>query len=224
MLDSLKEGIVLIDKPQGWTSHDVVAKVRRLTGVKRVGHAGTLDPLATGLLIVLVGREFTKKQDMFMKQEKEYMVTGRLGITTDSYDLDGQVTARSEWRGVKQIDRSQLEATLPLFLGEIDQQVPAFSAVKVQGKKLYELARRKANIADLPVRKVVNKELELLNVTTNDETSEATFSLRVVCSSGTYIRSLVHDIGQKLKVGATVTHLRRTRIGALHIKDALKLA
>lgn len=225
MLDSLKAGIVLIDKPQGWTSHDVVAKVRRLTGVKRVGHAGTLDPLATGLLIVLVGREFTQRQAEFMKQEKEYLVTGQLGLTTDSYDSEGLVVQQETWQKVSQIERQQVVDALDQFRGEIAQQVPAFSAVKVKGKKLYEAARRGKTVqAELPVRRVTIKEVELVDFAMDETTQQATFSLRVVCSSGTYIRSLIHDLGQVLGVGATVTALRRTRIGDLHIKDATPLA
>lgn len=213
-------GILLIDKPQGWTSHDVVAKVRGLTGVKKVGHAGTLDPLATGLLIVLVGKEFTKKQDQLMKLDKEYWCEAELGMTTDSYDLDGEVTSQAEWQQVKQIDQIQLEKILLRFTGKIEQTVPAFSAVKIKGQKLYDRARRGqlANVT-LPSREVEIKELELVEFQQNFTEQKSIFKIRLVCSSGTYVRSLIHDIGQELGVGAVVTNLRRTRIGQYQLNE-----
>lgn len=221
-----KKGLLLIDKPEDWTSHDVVGKVRRLTGVKKVGHAGTLDPLATGLLIVLVGREFTKLQSQFLKQDKEYLVSARLGVVTDSYDAHGQITSEAEWSSLKEIDQENLLAILEKFKGTISQQVPIFSAVKVKGEKLYNKARAGKTAADvsLPVRKVEIKSLELISFSKDEQAKQASFSLRVSVSSGTYIRSLVHDIGQLLEVGAHVVSLRRTKIGDLSVEQAQNLS
>jgi len=214
-------GLLLIDKPSGWTSHDVVAKVRHITGIKTVGHAGTLDPLATGLLIVLVGKEFTKQQTQFLKMDKEYVVTAQLGITTDSYDTDGQIVSQAEWSQVKKINQAQVKTVLTHLTGAITQTVPAFSAVKVKGKKLYNLARKQQlDLATLPQRQVKIYSLELLNFTIDQVKQQILVTLKIKCSSGTYIRSLVHDLGQLLGVGATVTRLRRTHIGPYRVEDA----
>ena len=213
-------GVVLVDKPSGMTSHDVVNLVRRATGVKRVGHAGTLDPLATGLLIILISREFTKQQSKFLKQDKQYLVTGKLGITTDSYDIDGQVIEEADRGKVEKISQEEIEESLQFFKGEITQTVPAYSAVKVKGKKLYELARKdKIDVKKLPKRQVTIHSIELVEF----DGEKGEFVLRVECSSGTYIRSLVHDLGKKLGVGATVTQLRRTKIGKMKVEDAISL-
>lgn len=217
-------GVLLIDKPSGITSHDVVNQVRRQTGVKRVGHAGTLDPLATGLLIILVGRDATKKQAEFLHQDKEYICTAQLGIETDTYDSEGVITRRTPWERVKQLTPDQVESALAHFRGEIHQTVPAYSAVKVQGQKLYDKARRGTiDITALPSRVVKIYELELLDFY-KDEAQQAVFlSLRVKCSSGTYIRSLVYDLGQFLGIGAYITALRRTKIGEFTVEDAQQL-
>lgn len=213
-------GIVLIDKPSGITSHDVVDQVRRATGVKRIGHAGTLDPLATGLLIILISREFTKQQSKFLKQDKQYLVTGRLGIVTDSYDIDGQVLKEANKQEVEKITKEDIETALQSFKGEITQTVPAYSAVKVKGKKLYELARKdKINLKKLPQRQVTIQSIKLMKI--NKEKGE--FTLQIDCSSGTYIRSLVHDLGEKLGTGATVVQLRRTKIGKMKVEDGVRL-
>ncbi len=217
-------GILLIDKPSGLTSHDVVYKVRKKTGVKRVGHAGTLDPLATGLLIILVGREFTKRQTEFLKQDKEYLCRVQLGVETDTYDIDGQITKKAEWEEISRVTQEDLEKVLENFRGEIIQTVPAYSAVKVKGEKLYQKARKgEINKEDLPSRKVSIKELELMEFEKNDRKQEVFSTIKVECGSGTYIRSLVHDIGQKLGVGATVSSLRRTSIGEHRLEDAVSL-
>lgn len=217
-------GILLIDKPTGITSHDVVYRVRKKTGVRKVGHAGTLDPLATGLLIILVSREFTKKQTQFLKQDKEYICEAQLGIETDSYDVDGQIVKEEAWEKIDKICQEDFEKVLNQFRGEISQTVPAFSAVKVKGEKLYQKARRgEIDKKALPSRQVIIKELELLEFEKDVENRTLFFKIRVFCSSGTYIRSLAHDIGQELGVGATVSQLRRTKIGDLSIGDAVSL-
>ncbi len=217
-------GILLIDKPVGITSHDVVYRVRRKTGVKKVGHAGTLDPLATGLLIILVGREFTKRQTEFLKQDKEYWCEVRLGVETDSYDLEGQVIGETDWQELENISQLDIENVLNKFRGEILQVVPAFSAIKIKGQKLYEKARRgEINKKDLPSRKVKIKKLELIDFSKDKNHKTIFFTIKVACSSGTYIRSLAHDIGQSLGVGAIVSQLRRTKIGDFSVKDAEKI-
>ncbi|MBT3249168.1 MAG: tRNA pseudouridine(55) synthase TruB [Candidatus Pacebacteria bacterium] len=217
-------GILLIDKPTGITSHDVVYKVRKKTGVKRVGHAGTLDPLATGLLIVLVGREFTKRQSEFLKQDKEYLCEVQLGIETDTYDVDGQIIKEADWENLVRISKEDVEKVLDQFRGQISQTVPAFSAVKVKGRKLYEKARKgEIDKKDLPSREVHIKELEPIDLKKDEVAQEMFFNIRVACSSGTYIRSLAHDIGQELGVGATVKELRRTKIGELKLEDSTPL-
>ena len=218
---SSSSGILLIDKPTGMTSHDVVYKVRKKTDVKRVGHTGTLDPLATGLLIILVGREFTKRQNEFLKLDKEYICEAQLGIETDTYDADGKVIQRAKWKELKEISQTNLKKVLENFRGEIIQIVPAYSAVKIKGQKLYEKARKGEIIKDLPSKKIDIKKLELLDFKKDQQ--KIFFTIKVVCSSGTYIRSLVHDIGQLLGVGATITSLRRISIGKYKIKDAMTL-
>ena len=244
----LSEGIILIDKPSGMTSHDVIAILRKKLSAKgrpasgwKIGHAGTLDPLATGLLIVLVGREYTKRQAEFMAGEKEYICRAKLGIETDTYDIEGKVIREEVWEEIEKIKEEKIKKLLKKFTGKIQQRVPAFSAVKVKGKKLYEKARKgQIKESELPVRLVEIKELELANFSTSplassqdsDSSSspkgeglskEIFFEVRVVCSKGTYIRSLIYDIGQELGVGATVVNLRRTRSGKFRVEEANKL-
>lgn len=224
----LQEGILFVDKPTGVSSHRVVNWARKLSGIKKVGHTGTLDPLATGLLILLIGRKYTRLQDEYLKQDKEYECTAQLGITTDSYDIDGTVLETADWSDIVQITKDQLEKTLLKFTGEIQQAVPIYSAVKKQGKKLYEIAReakkneaaqKMANeiLENLPKRTVQIYNLQLTDFEKNEAQKKLTFSFKVSCSSGTYIRSLAHDIGTELGVGATVVSLRRTKIGGTSI-------
>lgn len=224
-LETLKEkggGVILVDKPETWSSHDVVGWMRKQLGIRRIGHAGTLDPLATGLLVVLVGREFTKLQDQFMKQDKVYEVRARFGQVRDTYDATGQVISETPWPEVKKITRDQVEQTAKKFLGKIQQTVPIYSAVKVGGQKLYHKARQGEKVESLPVREIEIHDLKVTDFALNEEEQlcEATFWLHV--SSGTYIRSFVHDLGQELGVGAYVVALRRTKIGNLSVKDAFK--
>jgi tRNA pseudouridine55 synthase len=217
-------GILLVDKPAGMTSHDVVNFFRRQTGIKRIGHAGTLDPFATGLLVILVGRAATKQQSHFLHQSKEYFCQAQLGLTTDSYDFTGRVVTHRPFAEVALITRTQLEAILPKFRGKIAQTVPAFSAVKIKGQKLYDQARKGTiDLSTLPTRTVEIFELELQDFTLDSKAQKVLFSLWVHCSSGTYIRSLIHDIGQILGVGATVTQLHRTKIDNLRVEDAIKI-
>ena len=208
-----QRGILLVDKPTGPTSHDLVDWMRRVSGVRRVGHTGTLDPLASGLMIMLVGREYTKLQDQFLKMDKTYLVTAQLGITSDSYDITGSVMTKNDnWQNLK---KENFENVVNQFVGQIEQTVPIYSAVKIKGEKLYDLARRgQADQVGLPARSVTIYSLKITNF------SLPHFTLEVSCSSGTYIRSLIHDIGQTLGVGAVVTALRRTQISDYSINQA----
>lgn len=207
--------IIIIDKPQGWTSFDVVAKVRGIvkknTGQKRprVGHAGTLDPLATGLLIVLVGSA-TKRQAEFMNQDKIYQVQLRLGETSTTDDQEGEKTKVSDVEPAL----GQVEAVVDSFVGEIKQVPPVFSAIKVSGQRAYKLARQGRDIKLEPRKVTVYYIAEL-------EYNYPYISFTTKVSSGTYIRSLVRDIGQKLASGAYMSGLRRTQIGEVSISDAV---
>jgi len=215
------EGIFLIDKPSGISSHGMVNKMRGITGIKRVGHTGTLDPLASGLLIILVGRNFTKLQGSFLKRDKTYTCTAQLGLETDTYDITGQEINRSTWEKLKTIDSTLMEKILKKFRGEITQTVPPFSAVKISGQKLYDKAIEKTiEEKDLPKRKVKISKLILTQLRKDVSTKNVYFSLETTVSSGTYIRSLVHDIGKELGVGATITQLRRTKIENYSVEDA----
>ncbi len=205
--------VILIDKPKGWTSFDVVAKVRsslrKETGQKvKVGHAGTLDPLATGLLVVLIGKA-TKKQDGFMKKDKIYEVELKLGETSTTADEEGEKSSISS----KKPSQDEIQAVLASFIGEIEQIPPVFSAIKVNGQRAYKLARA-GKAVKLEPRKVTIYAI-----------SDVSYSYPVLMfatkvSSGTYIRSLVTDIGDQLKTGAYMTNLRRTQIGEFSISDA----
>lgn len=218
----IKPGVYLVDKPSGPSSHDVVNYFRKKSGIKRIGHCGTLDPLASGLLIILVGREYTRKQSLYLKKDKEYLVTARLGIETDSYDQTGKVTSQLDRRHLKEINKADLRKIIPQFKGEIQQIVPIFSAVKIKGQKLYQKARKGESV-ELPSRLVEIKKIALKKFKKDVKNEEISFELLVVCSSGTYIRSLVQDIGKKLKCGANVSILRRLKIGKFNVKRGIKL-
>jgi tRNA pseudouridine55 synthase len=202
-------GVLIIDKPQGWTSHDVVAKLRGILGEKRIGHGGTLDPMATGVLPVFAGRA-TRAVEFASETEKEYIATLRLGLTTDTQDITGTVL---EERPVK-VTAERLERALAPFRGEIMQVPPMYSAVKQDGKKLYELARAGIQVDRRP-RRVTIHSLEL-----GEQISSVEYVLRVVCSKGTYVRTLCHDIGQALQCGAAMSALRRTRAGGFGLDGA----
>lgn len=205
-------GFILIDKPKGWTSFDVVAKLRGITGIRKIGHAGTLDPIATGLLIVAIGRDATKQIDQYMKMDKVYIAKAKLGEISDTYDAEGIIQEFSKEIRTKE----ELEKTLGLFKGETLQVPPMFSAKKVGGKKLYELARQGKEIERQPVKIKING----INLLSFDY---PWFEMEVSCGSGTYIRSLINDIGQELKVGAIMYELRRISIGDFNIKKAVQL-
>ena len=210
--------ILCFDKPLEWTSFDLVNKVRymikRKLGVKKfkIGHAGTLDPLATGVLIVCTGKA-TKRIEEFQYQTKEYVATLRLGATTPSFDLEQEIDAEYP---TEHITREMVEETLKTFLGEIQQIPPAYSAVKVNGKRAYDYAR-KGNEVELKPKLLVIDEIELLDC------QLPYITIRVVCSKGTYIRALARDIGTALKSGAHLTSLRRTRVGDVTVENCISL-
>lgn len=205
------EGILLVDKPEGRTSFSVVAQVRRLSGQKKVGHSGTLDPFATGLLVLLLGKEWTRQANVFMSQTKEYRAVLRLGVCTDTFDRDGSVVELSEYIPTQE----QLLEVLGRFQGVIEQTPPMFSAKKVNGQRLYQLARKGIEIERVPCK--VEVSLSLI------EYSYPYAVIDVVCSKGTYIRSLGHDIGVSLGCFAHLESLRRTRSGSLLVSEALCL-
>lgn len=228
----LSEGVLFVDKPTGFSSHFLVNWARKQSGIKKVGHTGTLDPLATGLLILLIGKKYTKLQPHYLKQDKEYVCTARLGLQTDSYDSAGKTIFESSWTQVAAVTKSDIERVILQFTGTIEQAVPIFSAVKQDGKKLYELARKaeydsavQAEVTkllqNLPKRSITIYSLELLSFKKNEVKKEVMFSFKVLCSSGTYVRSIAHDIGTVLGVGATVTALKRTKIGSFSLQDAV---
>lgn len=205
-----EEGVVLlIDKPMGWTSFDVIRKLRHLIRIRKIGHAGTLDPLATGLLIVCTGK-FTKRINQYMAQQKEYTGTITLGATTPTYDLESEPI---NFKPTDQITLDQIKLQLTSFTGPIQQIPPAHSAIKVDGKRVYELARKGKEVK-LEPRTVHIYAFEVL------ELHEAQLQFRVVCSTGTYIRSLANDLGQALGCGAYLSSLRRTRIGEFEVTAA----
>jgi tRNA pseudouridine55 synthase len=204
--------VLLIDKPLYWTSFDAVRKIRNMIGIKKVGHAGTLDPLATGLLIICTGK-FTKRINEFMSQEKEYTGTIVLGAVTETYDLESEPTS---FKPVEGITETMILATAKLFTGDILQVPPAHSAIKQKGKRVYELARNGQEVV-LEARKVHIAEFSILNITGNR------LSFRVTCSTGTYIRSLAHDFGKLLGFGGYLASLCRTRIGNFRLENALSI-
>ena len=217
--EDYKEGqLILIDKPLEWTSFQVVNKVRWLIKQQfnlkkiKVGHAGTLDPLATGLLILCTGK-FTKKIDSYQAQEKEYTGTFTMGATTPSYDLETEIDAKFDYSS---ITSEEINEATHKFIGETQQQPPVFSALKKDGKRLYEFARANEKV-DIPKRSVHISELKITAI------DLPKIDFRVVCSKGTYIRSLAHDFGIALNNGAHLTALRRTKIGEFSVEDAISI-
>lgn len=204
--------VILIDKPIEWTSFDAVRKVRYLVKTKKVGHAGTLDPLATGLLIICTGK-FTKQINNYMAQEKEYTGSFTLGATTPTYDLESEPT---DIKPYEQLTAEQIHAATLPFTGPILQIPPAHSAIKVDGKRVYELARQGKEVK-LEPRPVTIHAFDITAI------EGATIFFRVVCSTGTYIRSLANDFGQSLGCGAYLSSLRRTKIGQFSVDDAMTI-
>jgi len=201
--------ILAVDKPMEWSSFDVIRKLRGLSPIRKMGHAGTLDPMATGLLIVLSGKA-TKLMNHFLGQDKEYEATIRLGQTTASWDAETDVLEEKDASGITE---DEIEEALQAFRGNITQITPAYSAVKVEGERLYKKARRGERII-LPTRSVTVHSFDLLHK------QGADVGVRISCSSGTYIRSLAHELGDALGVGGHLVRLRRTRIGSLMANEA----
>jgi len=212
-MNSYEQGqLLLINKPLHWTSFDVVRRIRHLVKVKKVGHAGTLDPLATGLLVICTGK-FTKKINEYMAQEKEYSGSFTIGAETPTYDLESNP---QNFKSIENVNAENVKTLAEKFVGYIPQVPPAHSAIKLQGKRVYELARKGKQV-ELEPRRVFIKEFEITNV------ELPIVNFRVVCSTGTYIRSLASDFGNALGCGAYLSSLCRTRIGSFKLEDALTI-
>lgn len=206
------DGILLIDKPSGITSHDAVDYIRKKAGIKRVGHTGTLDPNATGLLILCLGKA-TRLSEYFISLDKIYEGRMRLGIVTDSHDIDGNVIKENE---VKNITKKEVKRFLSEFIGDIEQIPPMISAIRIGGKRLYKMAREGLEIERKP-RKVKIYEFTLLDMKLPD------IWFRVACSRGTYVRTLCHDLGERMGCGATLIELKRTQVGNYKLENAIPL-
>jgi len=205
----LKEGILLLNKPEGRTSFSLIRSLRKLTGIKKIGHAGTLDPFATGVMIMLIGREYTRLSDKLLFQDKEYLANVSFGVSTDTYDCDGKVVARSKKIPLP----TEIQEVVAKLQGEIEQIPPMYSAKKVRGKKLYEIARKGETIERTPAK--VKLTTEILSYTYPN------LYLRIACSKGTYIRSIAHEMGQLLGCGAHLSKLNRTRSGNFCLDNCL---
>ena len=205
-------GVLVVDKPVGLTSHDVVQIIRRGTGIRRAGHTGTLDPRASGVLVILIGPA-VRLSEYVSASDKRYQATVRLGSTTDTFDAEGRVTARAS---VDSITEQRFEEALTQFIGEIQQVPPPYSAIKVQGRKAYEMAREGEEV-DLAPRTIHVYSLEML------EWAPPEAVIDVFCSSGTYVRSLANDLGAALGCGAYLVGLRRTKSGRFTLRDAVTL-
>lgn len=205
-------GIVLIDKPLEFTSHDVVGKLRRKFNTKRIGHAGTLDPLATGLLVVAVGPATRFLQYLYL-EPKVYRAVVRFGVTTDSYDAEGDILSE---KPVPSDLAAQLEEVIPTFLGLQEQVPPMYSAVKVKGQPLYKYARQGVEV-ERKARTIHIERMDVLSM------GEATVELEIECSGGTYVRTIAHDLGERIGCGAYLQSLVRTQIGGFHLDNAFSL-
>lgn len=211
-MDNLLNGFLIINKPKGWTSFDVVARLRRILGVKKIGHTGTLDPLATGVLVVAVGKA-TRLLEYLMGWDKEYEAEFKFGWVSDTYDVEGKLR-ELDFEG--EVSLSQVKVALNQFRGEIEQVPPSFSAIKVKGKKAYELARQGKEVV-LKARRVQIYKLEILDY------EFPCLRMRIQVSKGTYIRSLGHDLGQVLGCGVILTELKRTAAGEFELSQAQSL-
>jgi tRNA pseudouridine55 synthase len=205
-------GVLVIDKPVGMTSHDVVQAVRRGTGIRRAGHTGTLDPRASGVLVVLIGPA-VRLSEFLTTSEKRYQAVMKFGMTTSTYDTEGAITSQGREYNFEFED---LEEALTKFVGEVEQTPPVYSALKIDGRRAYELARKGEEI-EMEPRKITVHSLELLEW----EAPEAVIDIH--CSSGTYIRSLAHDLGEEMGSGATLINLRRTKNGRFTLRDSVSL-
>jgi tRNA pseudouridine55 synthase len=231
-------GLLLINKPSGPTSHDIVNIARKKLNIRTIGHTGTLDPFATGLLILLVGKAATKQQSRFLKLDKQYLTTALFGLMSDTYDITGKIHKLIDLETSKLVPKGprwgNLETILPKFTGTILQTVPPFSAVKRHGQKLYHLARKgRVDPDELPQRPVTIHKFVITNqsLPSNPWFTQISKKLKtknyqlitfkIHCSSGTYIRSLIHDLGQELGTGALVAALHRTRIGPYSVSPAI---
>jgi len=210
---AMKYGFVLVNKPEGPTSHDIVNRLRKITGTKKIGHSGTLDPFATGLLILGIGRETTKNLSKFQKLDKEYIAKIKLGGVSNTYDRTGKIVLKED---AEPISKEKIEKIISEFIGEISQVPPIFSAKKDKGKKLYQLARKGVKVRPKPA--IVRIEyIEILKY------KWPYLEIEVKCSSGTYIRSLANDIGEKLGCGGYLEELCRTKIGNFPLREAVDL-
>jgi len=209
----MKEGFILIDKPKGITSHDVVDKLREITKIRKIGYAGTLDPLGTGLLILGIGRGATRRLSEFLRLDKEYIAKLRLGAISDTFDKEGKI----EFKKIEKIpSREKIGKVIKEFIGQIYQIPPSYSAKKIKGEKAYNLARKGRKV-ELKPQKVNIYKIKILRY------KFPYLEIKVNCSSGTYIRSLASDIGKRLNCGGLLEELRRTRIGNFSVKQAKKL-
>jgi tRNA pseudouridine55 synthase len=211
-MKNVVSGVLVVDKPVGLTSHDVVQIIRRGTGIRRAGHTGTLDPRASGVLVVLIGPA-VRLSEYVSASDKRYQATIRLGSSTDTYDAEGTITGSSS---LEDVTEEKFEEILQQFVGEIEQVPPPYSAIKVKGKKAYEMAREGEEV-DLEPRKIHVYSLEVL------EWAPPEVVVDVYCSSGTYVRSLANDLGLKLGCGAHLVGLRRTKSGRFTLRDAVPL-
>jgi tRNA pseudouridine55 synthase len=211
--ENKEAGFILIDKPEGPTSFGVIARLRRITGIKKIGHAGTLDPAASGLLLCAIGRSATREISRFVKMDKKYEALVRLGITTDTYDREGKILEKYSGAPVGKKEIKEIVATLS---GKQAQVPPMFSAKKVGGKKLYELARKGIKIVREPAQ-IEIYQIKILKYKWPE------LRLLIHCSSGTFIRSIAYDLGKKLGCGAYLAGLRRTELGKFKLKKAIKL-
>lgn len=216
-------GVLCVDKPSGLTSHDVVDRVRRRLGVRRVGHAGTLDPMATGVLIIGVGPT-TRLLGIIGGHDKEYTATIRLGASTTTDDREGDVIAQATTQDIQHVTDAAIAETVAQFTGALEQRPSAVSAVKVDGKRAYQRVRDGEEV-ELPTRAVTVEEFTILDIRRDDAASSTAIDVdvRVRCSAGTYIRSLARDVGEELGVGGHLTELRRTRSGTVDVAECVDL-
>jgi len=214
-------GIVLVDKPHGWTSHDVVARMRRLANTRKVGHAGTLDPMATGLLIIGIGSS-TRLLTYIVGTDKEYLATVRLGASTTTDDAEGERVTRARPNDMAAVTTDRIRQASARLTGDIQQVPSSVSAIKVDGKRAYARVRG-GEAVTLQPRQVTVSAFDILDIVHVDENTAIDVSVRVECSSGTYVRAIARDLGADLGVGGHLTELRRTRVGPYRVADAAEL-